>query len=204
MEKYDKKRIIKVLGISLILVAGIIWSNDAHQEQQAQKIEEQKIEQFFKVEKMDYVDSFTQIQEDMQREDDSYIAVLEIPKIHLKKGLYDIENRKNNIDQNIQILKESDFPDVKNGTMILVGHSGIGKLAYFNHLDMLQTGNLIFLYYQGVKYVYQLSNSYEIEKTGYFKIPNNHQKNTLLLITCKIGTNLQLVFNSELIYQESI
>ena len=40
---------------------------------------------------------------------EEYIALLEIPKIKLEKGLYDIKSSLNNVDKNIQILKESEI-----------------------------------------------------------------------------------------------
>lgn len=43
-----------------------------------------------------------------------YIAVLKIPKIKLEKGLVDKKSKYNSIDYGIQILKESDMPDVIN------------------------------------------------------------------------------------------
>ncbi len=206
MEKFYKKGFATIIGIFSILVASILLLTDIFQQQNIKQIEYEKIEQFFIQEgRRNEVDLVEIKNEDIEPETDSnYIAVLEIPKLQLIRGLFDIEEDRNNIEENIQILKESDFPNVENGTMILAGHSGIGKSAYFKHLDNLQIGDLIFLYYQGVKYVYQLSSRYEIEKTGYFQVHKNDQKNTLILITCKLKTNLQLVFISELLYQEPI
>ena len=196
------KRILSVIGIASILGACILLSKDIYQQQKLEQIEEQQIEQFLEMDKKTNVEEDIQVREDTKREE-VYIAVLEIPKIHFKKGLYDINSSKNNVDETVQILKESDFPNIESGNMILAGHSGIGKSAYFNQLNTLQKGDLIFLYYQGIKYVYQFSNCYEIEKTGYFEVPKNDET-TLILITCKMNTNMQLVFISKLIHQKTI
>ena len=51
---------------------------------------------------------------------EDFIAVLEIPKIDLKKGIYSINSKNNNVDKNIMLLNESDMPDVINGNFILV------------------------------------------------------------------------------------
>ena len=53
-----------------------------------------------------------------------YIAVLEIPKISLKRGLFSINDKNNNVDKNVEILQNSDMPNVTNGTLALAGHSG--------------------------------------------------------------------------------
>ncbi len=205
MEKLYKKRFATTIGIFSISVASILLLTDICQQKNIKQIEDKKIEQFFIQERQREADLVEIKNEDIEPEtDNNYIAVLEIPKLQLIRGLFDIEDARNNIEENIQILKESDFPNVENGTMILAGHSGIGKSAYFRHLDNLQIGDLIFLYYQGAKYVYQLSNFYEIEKTGYFQFHKDNQKTALILITCKIKTNLQLIFTSELLYQEPI
>lgn len=206
MEKFYKKGFATKIGIFSILVASILLLTDICQQQNIKQIEDEKIEQFFIQERQrNEVDVVEIKNENIELEMNSnYISVVEIPKIQLIRGLFDIEDDRNNIEENIQILKESDFPNVENGTMILAGHSGIGKSAYFNHLDNLQIGDLIFLYYQGTKYVYQLSSCYEIEKTGYFHLSDSNQKTKLILITCKINTNLQLVFISELLSQEPI
>ena len=62
----------------------------------------------------------------------NYIAVLEIPTINLKKGLLSINDKYNNVDKNIEILQNSDMPNVKNGLLALAGHSGNSKIAFFN------------------------------------------------------------------------
>ena len=45
----------------------------------------------------------------------NYIAVLEIPKINLKRGLLPINDKNNNVNKNVEVLKNSDMPNVKNG-----------------------------------------------------------------------------------------
>ena len=67
----------------------------------------------------------------LQKQDDDYIAVLEIPKINLKKGLVDPLSSLNNVDKNIEILKPIEMPDRENHTFSLASHSGTSKVSYF-------------------------------------------------------------------------
>lgn len=132
-----------------------------------------------------------------QPEREEYVAVIEIPKINLKKGLYSKDSKKNNVN-NIEILKESDMPDIKNGNFILAGHSGTSRISYFKNLHKLETNDKVYIYYNGLKLEYRLVKRYEIEKTGIANISRNGKKTTLTLITCKDNSNKQLVFIFEL------
>lgn len=128
----------------------------------------------------------------------NYIAVLKIPKIGLEKGLASKDSYYNNVSRNIQILDESDMPDIEKGNVILAGHSGNSSVSYFKNLNKLEIDDKVSISYNGKEYVYKMVNSYEIEKTGYAHIIRNAEKNTLTLITCKHKTNKQLVIICEL------
>lgn len=125
----------------------------------------------------------------------SYIAILEIPKINLKKGLFSLNNPNNNINHAIQILETSNMPD-QNGNLILAGHSGIGEHAYFNRLHELYQDDIISIYYKNKKYDYQIYHKYEILKTGYMKIPKIQNQKILTIITCRFRTNKQLILQA--------
>lgn len=132
--------------------------------------------------------------------ENEYIMAIEIPKINLYKGLYDINNSKNNINYNIQILTNSDMPDVKGGNLILAAHSGISKKAFFNDLVKLELNDNIYIYYNGIKYNYTVSDKYEIEKNGHANIKRKKDNNSLSLITCsRIDKTKQIVLIAELI-----
>ena len=128
----------------------------------------------------------------------NYIAVLEIPKIGLRKGLFDKNSSNNNVDKNIQILKESNMPDEINGNFILAGHSGDGRIAYFKNLNKLEIGDIAYVYYNGGRYCYKLVNFYEIDKTGKANIIRNLNKTTMTLVTCKHNTEKQIIFIFEI------
>ena len=161
-----------------------------------QRIEKGKINSFYQyqIEKIKVVSS------DVNKENDdlNYIAVLKIDSIHLEKGLYDIQNKLNHVDNNIEILEESTMPNVQNGNLILAGHNGNGKNSYFRNLHKIKEGELISIFYDGYEYQYQVMNIYQVEKTGKVDIIRNKEKTTLTLITCS-GRNKQLVVISELI-----
>ena len=134
-----------------------------------------------------------------KKEEVNYIAVLKIPKIGLEKGLASKDSYWNNVNRNIQILSESDMPDVEKGNVILAGHSGNSGVSYFRKLNKLQIDDTVSISYQGKEYVYKMVNSYEIEKNGYAHILRNAEKATLTMITCKHNTNKQLVVICELV-----
>ncbi|MBQ8425562.1 MAG: sortase [Clostridia bacterium] len=129
----------------------------------------------------------------------NYIAVVKIPKIGLEKGLASKGSYWNNVNRNIEILSESDMPDVENGNVILAGHSGNSGVSYFRKLNKLQNDDTVSIVYNGKEYKYKMVNSYEIEKNGYAHIVRNAEKSTLTLITCKHNTNKQIVVICELV-----
>ncbi len=127
-----------------------------------------------------------------------YIAVLEIPKINLKRGLVDIDSIYNSIDFNIQILKESIMPNIDNSNLILVAHSGNSNVSFFKDLDKLEILDNVYLYYNNTVYQYEIYDKYEIEKIGSLKLNKNINSKIITLITCKDSTNKQLVYIGKL------
>ena len=53
-----------------------------------------------------------------------YLGVLEIPKIGLKRGFYNVGSKYNSIEYNVTMVEGSTLPDVPNGNLILMAHSG--------------------------------------------------------------------------------
>lgn len=120
----------------------------------------------------------------LKREEDTYDMILSIPQINLKKGIYDKGNGKNNIEENVTIHEQSDYPDKENSNVILMAHSGIGKKAFFTDLVKLNEDSLIEFYYQKTKYVYKIDHYHSVEKIGTVSIQKNPNKKTITLITC--------------------
>lgn len=127
--------------------------------------------------------------------DDLYDGVLVIPKINLKKGIYKINDKRNNIEENIMIHKSSSYPNFSNSNLILIAHSGSGEKAYFKNLNMLDNDSLIEYYYDHIKYTYKINNIYKVDKTGTVNIKRDREKKSITLITCcQNDKSKQLVF----------
>ena len=123
------------------------------------------------------------------------IGYLKIDKINLKQPIYPITNNKNNIEENVTILKESIMPTEKNSIVFLAAHSGTGTIAFFDSLNKLEIKDIIELKYKNKTYLYEVINIWEENKTGYIHV-NKKQKNQLILTTCSPTNNKkQLVIN---------
>lgn len=130
----------------------------------------------------------------------SYLGVLEIPKIRLKRGFYGIDSKYNNIKYNVTMVEGTDLPDVPQGNLILMAHSGDSYISFFAYLYKLEIGDDCYITYNGNGYHYQIVDIYEVEKNGVVSIKRNKSKNTLTLITCtKDNDNSQTVYIAELI-----
>lgn len=131
---------------------------------------------------------------------DKYLGVLEIPRISLKRGFYDINSKYNNIESNITLVRGSTMPNVSNGNLILMAHSGDAYVSYFAFLYRLKVGSDIYVTYQGKKYHYRMVNIYTVEKTGSVSIMRNYDRTTLTLITCtKDDDTKQSLYIAELV-----
>lgn len=131
---------------------------------------------------------------------DTYDGIIEIPQINLIKGFYTIDDKRNNINENVTVHKSSTYPNIEKSNLILMAHSGIGEKAYFNDLIKLNNDTLIKIHYHNIKYTYKIANKYEIEKNGKALIKRNKDKKTLTLITCsQKDKTKQLVYISYLI-----
>lgn len=129
-----------------------------------------------------------------------YLGVLEIPKIGLKRGFYNVDSRYNNIKYNVTLVRGSTLPDVTNGNLILMAHSGDAYISFFAYLYLLQVGDNAYVTYNNQKYTYQITKIYTVPKTGVVTISRNHDKTTLTLITCtKDSDTLQTVYIAELV-----
>ena len=192
MELKRKSKIVSIIIGIILLVAVIIFNLYNYSSSKKEVIiEKNKIEEFF-VEKIIEEPQMTEIKpvtESKQQNTTNYSMIVEIPNIGLKKGLCSIGQECNAVSKNIQILKESDMPNVTNGNLLLAGHNGNSKVSFFNKLDKLKVNDSIYIYYNGTKYEYKLSNYYDIKKTGKAIIHRDNDKTTLVLITCKKNTD---------------
>ena len=129
-----------------------------------------------------------------------YLGVLEIPKIGLKRGFYNVGSKYNNIKYNVTMASGSTLPDVANGNLILMAHSGDAYISYFAYLWKLELGDYAYVTYNGVKYQYQITDIYNVEKIGIVQIRRNYDATSLTLITCtKNSDHEQTVYVAELV-----
>lgn len=155
----------------------------------------------------DATSSFQQVEEEIKYTDPYlayYVGNIEIPKINLTRGFTKIDSPYNTVNKNIQVVKGSSYPNVDKGNFILAAHSGNSYLAYFRNLYKLTNGDIVYINYDNVKYIYQIVNIYEQEKTGRIVIYRNEDKTTLTLVTCtKNSKTKQTIYILELINKES-
>lgn len=111
----------------------------------------------------------------------NYYAIIEIPSISLKKGLINKESKYNNVNKNIETLKNSDTPDVVGGSVLLASHSGNSRVSYFKNLYRVNIGDSINIYYNNYKYEYKITDIYNQEKTG--TITYQYKNTSMIVLT---------------------
>lgn len=126
-----------------------------------------------------------------------YIATLNIPKISLNKVLYDINDKKNNLDENIIFVNGSSLPDEEKGNVIIAGHNGNSKISFFKNLNKLNIDDVFHITYQKKRYTYKIVKKYLVEKDGDVEILKDNRYSTATLITCH-GKKEQLVIIANL------
>lgn len=143
-------------------------------------------------------------QEEKKTSNYNYIGVLEIPKINIKRGFLNIKDKGNNVNKNLQVIKGSDMPNVKNGNLIIAAHSGNSYISYFKNLYKLSNDDVAYVYFNNIKYTYKVAGKYDAEKNGKVTIHRDNKKNTLTLITCsQTDKTKQTVYILELESEEN-
>ena len=90
----------------------------------------------------------------------------------------------NNVSTGIYTLPVSNYPNVKNGNLVLAAHSGTASISYFKTLWKLSEGDIATVKFNGNSYTYVIKKIYLVPKTGVVKITRNSSRTTLTLITC--------------------
>lgn len=106
---------------------------------------------------------------------------LVIDKINLKECLYNIADENNSLEVGLEILYEE--------PLVIAGHSGTGKLALFNRLNELLIGDVIKVNND----IYKVVEIDEKSKTAKLRV-----KEDLVLVTCIVNTDKQLVLYAKL------
>ncbi len=123
------------------------------------------------------------------------LATLSIKKINLKENIYPLDDKRNNVEEHVTILNGSNLTN--DSLIILAAHSGYGKLAYFNRLDELKTGDKIELNINNENLTYILKKSEEQDKTGKIEIVKDNTKQLILTTCSKSDKTKQLVIYCE-------
>lgn len=227
MDKKIKKNRIMIITMFLIGLFGIILLSynyisskirltfetvnlELHGNQQPKKVEKNSKEETKIIEETKQETKEETTIEKRQRSSytktyQDYFGYIEIPKINLTQGLVKLESKNNNVDKNIQTIYPSDYPDIENGNLILAAHSGSSSIAYFKHLYKLKENDIVNIYYNNSKYIYNISKIYTTPKNGRIPIYRDLNKTTVTLITCtKNDEKTQTVYIAELIRKEGV
>lgn len=200
-EENKKKKVLMIVGIIIFLIGIFLISFKAFSMLLIKNNERKALNEFYNEEtKMNNnnVKDNQKLVKKILNNKMEYIAVIKISKINLEKGLVDKKSKYNSIDYGIQILNESDMPDVINGNVILAAHSGTSSISYFNDLDKLNIGDFIEINYRNKIFKYKLSKIYDVPKTGKISIDRDINQSSLTMITCRNNTNNQIVLIGEL------
>lgn len=134
-----------------------------------------------------------------QIDPNQYIGYLEIPKLNFSKGFYPKNSPFNDVDKNLLLVKESDYPNVSKGNLIIAGHSGDAWNSFFNDLYKLAINDQLKVIYNNKTYIYHIVNIYKAPKTGQIAIYRNKKRTTLTLVTCTNNdSTTQTIYISEL------
>ena len=115
---------------------------------------------------------------------DTPIMNIKIDKLKINNPIYEKGSINNNIDKNVIILDQSDYPDKQNGTVLIGAHSGTAKESYFKNLNKLVIGDVIKLTYRDKLYTYKVDKISKDNKDGKISINYENKKNRLVLFTC--------------------
>lgn len=198
--KNKRYSILIMIGVFFIFLGSSYLIYNQYNNEKQDSINDGLIEDYFKVEDEIIETPQKEIEEEkpVPKEKIDYIAVLEIPKIKLKRGIVDKNSSYNNVNRNIYTLKETTMPDEEdNSHIMLVSHSGNSYISYFKNLNKLNLNDEVYFFYKNNKYVYKVIKKYEVEKTGTVKLSKKNSSD-ITLITCVSGTNNQIVLVANL------
>lgn len=183
MSKISNRAIV-IISFSAILIGLLILSSDYLKEKKEKAYEKVRIS--LVTEKKDNTPKNVTEEPNEPEEvlPNGYLGILTIEKINLQQGFYDKGNPENDVDKNITFLEPTNYPDEKNGNVILVAHSGSSSIAYFKHLYQVEIGDTATIRYKGKTYTYRVKDIYTETKDGDVTIYRDTKKNTLTMITC--------------------
>lgn len=186
-----------ILGAILIIVSNYvyIYLNNNHNKQNVDKYIKETSTIVENEEIIQAEETNNEIKDENNKENNktiNYTAILEIPSINLKQGVVNSTKNFNSINYAISVDKHSNYPD-KEGNFVLYAHSGNSSIAYFRNLNKVNINDKVYVYYNGIKYEYIITNKYEIEKTGKMEVVKNYNNKLITMITCISNTDKQIV-----------
>lgn len=189
--KITRNNILTILSIILIFSCILIKIYDLYKKE---KVIQKEIEE------INYIIETPKEKEEHKAENKikkeskySYEAVLEIPKINLRKGLVKSTKNFDSINYAVSIDEHSIYPN-EIGNFILYAHSGNSSISYFDNLKYLDINDEIKIYYKEKWYFYNVLKKYEIDKNGMLSIYNDGISKYITLTTCsQENKNKQIV-----------
>lgn len=204
-----KEQLIKLVASFIFLIGSFMYIGRIAYNYYIELRDYNKAQEFLNIGKEEIEEIKVDIDEEeikeqpKQEEKNNYIGVLEIPKINIKRGFLNIKDKGNNVNKNLQVIKGSDMPNVKNGNLIIAAHSGNSYISYFKNLHKLSNDDVAYVYFNNIKYTYKVAGKYDAEKNGKVTIHRDNKKNTLTLITCsQTDKTKQIVYILELESEE--
>ena len=189
--KITRNNILTTLSIILIFSCILIKIYDLYKKEKVIQKEIEEINYIIETPKEEYEHK---AENKIKKESKySYEAVLEIPKINLRKGLVKSTKNFDSINYAVSIDENSIYPN-EIGNFILYAHSGNSSISYFDNLKYLDINDEIKIYYKGKWYFYNVLKKYEIDKNGMLSIYNDGISKYITLTTCsQENKNKQIV-----------
>ena len=184
--KITRNNIIVLLSIILITICLFIKINDSYRQVKEERNEQNAINELIDKKVDTTIENKVKLSRNMNNKTNNkynYIAVLETPKIGLKRGLVMATKNFKSINYAVSIDNNSKFPD-EIGNFILYAHSGNSKMSYFDNIKKLTNNDVVKVYYENVWYTYQIFDKYEITKGTNLKIYNDGKNKYITLVTC--------------------
>lgn len=169
-------KIVLTLLIAITLTFSLLYAYNTIEKINVEKSNTEKV--------LNYYQESTHKKVVDKKSEEDYLGILHIPSINLTRGFYKQTSSLNNVNKNIYYVKESIPLEYSSSMLILAAHRGNSKVSFFNDLDKLNLGSLIYLDYKGKRHTYVLSNKYDELKDGHLNIIRKKNKDSLVLITC--------------------
>lgn len=195
-------KIRKIVGLSfiifgIVLVGITVWMKyDTYKQQKA------IMDSFISLGEVDNtIDELEQnISENNDEKENIYsttgLAIIEVPKLDLRIGM--VEGVK---IENIKYVA-GHFPGTpmpgEEGNFCFAGH----RVSYFGQpfkdADKLVQGDEFIVTYKNNKYIYEVTESFEVMPEDTYVLDNTPNESTMTLVTCTIGAKKRLIVKGKL------